>query len=169
GRVRIVRQVLTESCLLAAMGGVLGLVAARFGATMLMRIMVAGTRSPGPPPHLDVPVDARVLMFTAAVTVLAALLFGLMPAIAAIVSGPARALRQNGSAPTRSRRVFGDGLVVAQVAISPALLSVSQVFVAHLRDLRDRSLGFDRNGVPLMSVNASRVQDRQQFAALYRD
>ncbi|HEY0874385.1 MAG TPA: ABC transporter permease [Vicinamibacterales bacterium] len=169
GRLRIVRQVLTESCLLAAMGGVLGLVAARFGATMLMRIMVAGTRSPGPPPHLDVPLDARVLMFTAAVTVLAALLFGLMPAIAAIVSGPARALRQNGSAPTRSRRVFGDGLVVAQVAISLALLSVSQLFVTHLRDLRDRSLGFDRNGVLLMSVNASRVQDRQQLAALYRD
>ncbi len=169
GRFRIVRQVLTESLLLAAMGGVLGIVGARFGATLLMRIMMSGTRSPGPSPHLDIPLDARVLMFTVAVTVLAALLFGLMPAIAAFVSAPAPALRQSGAAQPRSRRVFGNGLVVAQVAISLALLSVSQLSIAHLRHLRDRSLGFDRNGVLLISINTSRAQNRQQLAALYRE
>ena len=169
GRFRIVRQVLTESLLLAAMGGVLGIVAARFGATMLMRIIMSGTLSPGPSPRLDIPLDARVLMFTVAVTVVAALLFGLMPAIAAFVSAPAPALRQSGAAQPRSRRVFGNGLVVAQVAISLALLSVSQLSIAHLRHLRDRSLGFDRNGVLLMSINTSRAQNRQQLAALYRD
>jgi predicted permease len=169
GRFRIVRQVLTESLLLAAMGGALGIVGARFGATMLMRIMMSGTRSPGPSPHLDVPLDARVLMFTVALTVLAALLFGLMPAIAAFVSAPARALRQTGAAQPRSRRAFGNGLVVAQVAISLALLSVSQLSIAHLRHLRDRSLGFDRNGVLLISIDTSRAQNRQQLAALYRD
>ena len=169
GRFRIVRQVLTESLLLAAMGGVLGIVGARFGATMLMRIMMSGTRSPGPPPRLDIPLDARVLTFTVAVTVLAALLFGLMPAIAAFVSAPAPALRQSGAAQPRSRRVFGNGLVVAQVAISLALLSVSQLSIAHLRHLRDRSLGFDRNGVLLISIITSRAQNRQQLAALYRD
>jgi predicted permease len=169
GRVRIVRQVLTESLLIAAMGGALGVVGARFGATMLMRIMIAGTRSIGPPPRLDIPLDARVLTFTAAVTVLAALLFGLMPAIAAFVSAPAPALRQSGAAQPRSRRVFGNGLVVAQVAISLALLSVSQLSIAHLRHMRDRSLGFERNGVLLMSVNVARAQDRRALAALYRD
>jgi predicted permease len=169
GRLRIVRQVLTESLLLAAMGGALGIVGARFGATMLMRIMMSGTRSPGPSPHLDIPLDARVLMFTVAVTVLAALLFGLMPAIAALVSAPAPALRQSGAAQPRSRRVFGNGLVVAQVAISLVLLSVSQLSIAHLRHLRDRSVGFDRNGVLLISINTSRAQNRQQLAALYRD
>ena len=81
GRFRIVRLVLTESLLLASMGGVLGVVAARFGATMLMRIMLSGTRSLGPAPHLDISLDARVLTFTIGVTVLAALLFGLVPAI----------------------------------------------------------------------------------------
>jgi putative ABC transport system permease protein len=165
GRSRIVRQVLTESLLLAAMGGVLSIVAARFGATTLMWIMMSGTRSPGPSPHLDVPLDARVLMFTVAVTVLAALLFSLMPAIAAFVSAPAPTLRQTGAAQPRSRGVFGNGLVVAQVAISLALLSVSQLSIAHLHHLRDRSLGFDRNGVLLMSINTSRAQNR----ALYRD
>ena len=76
GPLRIVRQVLTESLLLAAMGGVLGIVCARLGATMLMRIMMSDARSPGPSPHLDIPLDARVLMFTVAVTVLAALSSG---------------------------------------------------------------------------------------------
>jgi predicted permease len=161
--------VLTESLLIAAMGGVLGVVGARFGATMLMRIMIAGTRSPGPPPRLDIPLDARVLTFAIAVTVLAALLFGLMPAIAAFVSAPAPALRQTSAAQPRSRRVFGNGLVVAQVAISLALLSVSQLSIAHLRHMRDRSLGFERNGVLLMSVNVTRGQDPRELAALYRD
>jgi putative ABC transport system permease protein len=169
GRFRIVRQVLTESLLLAAMGGVLGIVAARFVATMLMRIIMSGTFSIGPSPRLDIPLDARVLMFTITVTVLAALLFGLMPAIASLVSAPAPALRQSGAAQPRSRRLFGNGLVVAQVAISLALLSVSHLSIAHLRHLRDRSLGFDRNSVLLISINTSRAQNRQQLAALYRD
>ncbi len=169
GRFRIVRQVLTESLVLAAMGGVLGIVGARFGASLLIRIVTSGTLALGPSPRPDIPLDARVLMFTVAVTVLAALLFGLMPAIAALVSAPAPALRQNGSAQPRSRRVFGNGLVVAQVAISLAILSVSQLSIAHLRDLSDRSLGFDRDGVLLISVNTSRAQNRQQLAALHRD
>ena len=169
GRVRIVRQVLTESMLLAVMGGVLGIVAARLGATTLIRILMSGTLSVGPSPRLDIPLDARILVFTATVTVVAALLFGLMPAIAAFVSSPALSLRQSGAAQPRSRRVFGNGLVVAQVAISLALLSVSQLSIAHLRHLRDRSLGFDRHGVLLMSINTPRAQNRQQLAALYRD
>jgi predicted permease len=60
-------------------------------------------------------------------------------------------------------------LVVAQVAISLALLSVSQLSITHLRHLRDRSLGFDRNGVLLLSINTSRAQSQQQLAGLYRD
>jgi putative ABC transport system permease protein len=169
GRFRIVRQVVTEALLLASMGGILGLIAARFGATMLMRIVTSGTRSPGAPLHLEIPLDARVLAFTIGVTVLGALVFGLAPAIAAFVSGPAPILRRAGGAQPRSRRVFGNALVVAQVAISLALLSVSQLYTAHLHHLRDRSLGFDRERVLVMSVDTSRAQNREQLAALYQD
>ena len=94
GRLRMVRQVLTESLLLASIGGALGLVGARFGATILTRIMTSGTQSLGPSPRLEIPLDARVLTFTIGVTLLAALVFGLAPAIAAFVSAPASALRQ---------------------------------------------------------------------------
>ena len=169
GRIRMVRQVLTESLLLASIGGVLGLVGARSGATILARIMSSGTQSLGPAPRLEIPLDARVLTFTIGVTLLAALVFGLAPALAAFASRPASALRSGGGAQTKSRRVFGNGLVVTQIAISLALLSVSQLYIGHLRHLRDRSLGFDRGRVLLMSVNTSRAQNRERLAALYQE
>ena len=169
GRSRIVRQLLTESLLLASMGGALGLVGAQFGAAMLMRTVISGTRSLAPPLRLAIPLDARALTFTIGVTVLAALVFGLAPAIAAFVSAPASALRQGGGGQPRSRSAFGNGLVVAQVAISLALLSLSQLYIGHLLHLHDRSLGFDRDRVLLMSVNTSRARNGEQLSALYHD
>jgi predicted permease len=169
GRFRIMRQMLTESLLLASIGSMLGIICARFGATVLMRIMISGTRSPGASPRLEIPLDARVLPFTIGVTVLAALVFGLAPAVVAFVSTSSSVLRQGGGAPRRSRRVFGHALVVAQVALSMALLSVTQLYIGHLRHLRDRSLGFDREGVLLLSVSTPRGQTRDQLAALYKD
>ena len=76
--------------------------------------------------------------FTIGDTLLAALVFGLMPAIVAFMSAPASARRQ-GAEPTRARQVFGNGLVVAQAAISMALLSVSKLYMGDLRHLRDES------------------------------
>jgi predicted permease len=169
GRFRIVRQVMTESLLLASIGGMLGLIGARFGATLLMRIVTSGTQSRGAPLDLGVTLNARVLAFTLGVTVLAALLFGLAPALVRFVSAPALALRRGAGAQLRPRSVFGHGLVVAQVAVSLALLSVGQLYIAHLSHLRDRSLGFDRDRVLLMSVDTSRGQNREQLAALYKD
>jgi predicted permease len=169
GRIRIVRQLLTEALLLASMGGVLGLVAARFGATTLMRIVTSGTQSLGAPYGLEIALDARVLSFTIGVTMLAALVFGLAPAITAFASVPATSLRTGGGVHTERRRTVGNGLVVAQVAISLALLSVSELYVTHLRDLRGPSLGFNSDGVLLLSVNSPRAQNRDQLAALYHD
>jgi putative ABC transport system permease protein len=169
GRVRVVRQLLTESLLLAAAGGVVGLVGARFGATVLMGIVSAGTRSPNAPPPLAIPLDARVLLFTVGVTVVATIIFGFAPAIAAYVSAPARPLRQVGGTQPRSPRILGNGLVVAQIAISLALLSVSQLYITHLGDLRHRNLGFDRDDVLLMAVNTPGTQGPEQMAALYAE
>jgi predicted permease len=110
-----------------------------------------------------------VLAFTVLATAAAALAFGLAPAVAAFASAPADALRHGRGGQPRSRRMFGNGLVVGQVAISLTLLSVAQLYIGHLRDLRGPSLGFDRDGVLLISVNNARAQNRQQLAALYRD
>jgi predicted permease len=170
-RFRIVRQVLTESLLLSLAGSLLGVVGAHFGATVLVRIMTSGNRLIGAPPRLDVPIDASVLMFTAGTAVLAAVLFGLAPAWTAFASAPASAMRvTGGTGHARSGRRFGSGLVVAQVALSLALLSVAGLFVRHLSNLRNRDLGFDRTSVLLLSVDTTRVvHDREHLAQLYRE
>jgi predicted permease len=158
GRLRIVRQVLTESLLLSIAGGLLGVASAYFSAGALLGILISGTRLIGPPPRLDVSLNTTVLAFTAAVTIGAAMLFGAVPAWTAFVSAPASALRTNtGTGQFPSRRRFGSGLVVAQIALSLALVSVSDLYIGHLSHLRDRSLGFDRNSVLLVSVDATRT------------
>jgi predicted permease len=157
GRLRIVRQILTESLLLSVAGSLLGVIGAYFGADMLVRIMASGTQLLGPAPHLDLPIDGSVLAFTTAVTVVAAVLFGAAPAWAACTSAPAPVLHGRGRAGHAGRRrVFGNGLVVTQVALSLVLLSVSQLYLGHLSSLRNRSLGFDRDSVLLVSVDPAR-------------
>jgi predicted permease len=153
GRLRIVRQLLTESLLLSAAGGVVGVLGAPVAAGLLLRFVTAGTRSPGPIPQPEVALDMRVLIFAAGATLAAALLCGLAPSIAAFRSPPMATLRAGGSGiPPRSRRVFGSGLVAAQVALSLSLITVGAMCLAHLAGLRDRSLGFDRRSVLLVSL-----------------
>jgi predicted permease len=156
GRFRIIRQALTESLLLSAAGGVLGIAAAPVGAGLLLRIVTSGTRSLGTTPHLHVALDARVLLFTIGVTTSAAVLFGLAPSLAMAGSASLPTLRTGTSGtPPPSRRLFGSALVVAQVALSLSLVSVGGLYVAHLAGLRDRNLGFDRHGVLLVSMAPS--------------
>lgn len=170
GRFRIVRQMLTESLLLATAGGLLGVLGAYVGADLLVRMMISGTWMMGPPPRLDVTIDAPVLIFTTGVTVLAALLFGLAPAWSAFASAPASALRETGAAgQTRSRRLFGNGLVVAQVAMSLVLLTMS-LYIGHLASLRGRSLGFDRTSVLLVNLEKAPVDDQPESRThLYKE
>jgi predicted permease len=171
-RLRILRQVLTESVLLAGLGAGIGILGARAGAALLLGIMTSGTRSPssGSPPRIDLVLDWRVLLFTTLAAVAAAIVFGIAPAWSALSSAPAVDLRASAAVgPARSRKLFGNGLVVAQVAASVVLLTVSDLYIGHLARLRDSSLGFDRSSVLLVSVNAGTVdreRARQRFADL---
>lgn len=170
GRLRIVRQALTESLLLAIAGGVLSAVVAPAGARLLLRTVTSGTRMLGGIPQLHIGLDVRALCFTAAVTLGAALFFGLAPALTAFGSVPiAELCAGRGGTSPRSRRRFGSVLVVAQVALSLALVSVGQLYVAHLGALRDQSLGFDRRGVLLVSVNASAGGRSREAASVRYD
>lgn len=170
-RLRIMRQLLTESLLLSAIGSLIGVIGAYFGTRVLVRIMVSGTRLVGTAPSLDVPVDAPVLLFTAGAAVLAAVLFGVVPAWAAFASAPASSVRVTGaSREPGSRRLFGNGLVVAQVALSLLLLSVAGVYIRHLSTLRSANLGFDRTSVLLVSLDtASSTGDREQSVHVRKD
>jgi predicted permease len=172
-RMRLWRQVLAESLLLSATGGVIGIALAYVGAATLIRILLSGRPIVGLPQQLtiDVQPDLRVLLFTAGASVLTGVLFGLVPAWNAFASAQISTLRDGGTVgERRSRRLVGRGLVVAQVALSVVMLSAAGLLVTHLSNLRNLNLGFDRDSVLLMTLDATRSgYERQQLSGLYRD
>ena len=159
-RFRIVRQVLAESLLLSTAGALAGIVLAYFGASVLVRILASGRQVPGLPPAIEIPVriDAHVLLFTTAIAFAAGLLFGLAPALRAT------------SSPGLSRRSWGKSLVVAQVALSTVLLSGTGIMVRYLWGLRNVDLGFGRDHVLLVSLDAARSgYDAARLSRAYQE
>ena len=142
-RSRLIRQLLTESVLLASLGAGAGLLLARWGATLLLRMVSSGpTTIP-----LDVHIDLSVLTFTIGVTFLTGILFGLAPAIRAtrvdlnnILRGTSRSISGGRGS---SRVPLGKLLVGIQVAISLLLLVSAGLFVRSLQKLTSIPLGYD--------------------------
>jgi predicted permease len=173
GRARLIRQALAEPLLLSAVGGLIGIALAYGGAQTLVRIMLSGReflRLPQPI-VIEAQPDLNVLLFTAAVAVVTALLFGSAPAWHALTAAPASSLRAHGAAgETRSRRLFGKGLVVAQVALSVALLSAAGLFVQHLSSLRNQDFGFERTSLMLITLDPARSgYSREQLFSPYQN
>jgi len=172
GRLRLARQVLTESLLLSLAGTALGVGIAYVGADALLGLMYSGRLPPGWPQHLEIHVapDLRVLLFTAGIAVLTGVLFGLAPAWSAFRSAPISVLRQIGSAGVRkSGRRFGQGLVAAQVALSVVLLTAAGVCVGYLSSLRNVNTGFERDSVLLVTLNPQGSgYNRTQLTVLYK-
>lgn len=170
GHFRLARQVLTESLLLSAVGSLLGVYVAYFGAGVLAKIIVA-ERRPGPPLEFHLRADMHVLLFTAAITLLTILLSGLVPALRAMRTAPASSLRQaGGTSETRPRRLFGKTLVVAQVALSVVLLSAAGLFVRHLLNLRHLDLGFHPDHVLLVTLDPEGSgYDDEHLSLAYQD
>lgn len=125
GRSRVLRQLLTESLLLACLGGVAGLLSGTWAARALVALAPAGL-----PGMDDLGLDWRVLAFTAAVSLGASLVFGLTPAIPALAIAPNQALKQGRSAPRSGQRsVFRNAVVVAEIALSVVLLAGAGLLV----------------------------------------
>ncbi|HEX3702136.1 MAG TPA: ABC transporter permease [Vicinamibacterales bacterium] len=172
GRLRVIRQVLTESLLLSTLGGGCGVLLAYFGAHALVTIIGSGRSPVGMPQPLQIPVhlDLPVLAFAAGAAITTTVLSGLVPAWHAFVSAPSSSLREIGTAAeTRRWRRFGRGLVVAQVALSVILLSGAALFVRHLTDLRTVGLGFQSQSVLQITLDWSRSgYNREQIGASSR-
>lgn len=173
GRIRLLRQVLAESLLLSTAGGVLGVVLASAGAGTLVRIVLSGREFLRSPQRIEIQTqpDGQMLMFTTAVVVLTALLFGAAPAWHALTSAPVSSLRTSGAAgETRKRRLFGRSLVVAQVALSVLLLSAATMFAQHLSNLRNQELGFQRASLLLVTTDSTTGGSaNDQLFASYRN
>jgi predicted permease len=173
GRLRLARQLVTESLVLSLLGCVPGILLAYVGATALVAMVASGRQPQGVPLRLGLnfQIDWAVLLFNAGVAVLSGALFGLVSAWNAFASAPVSAMREAGhTSETPSRRLFGKMLVVSQVAVSIVLLSAAGLFVAHLSTLRNVGLGFERDSVLLVSLDRSRSgYQPAQLAALNRE
>jgi predicted permease len=148
GGARLVRQMLTESVLLAAIGGAVGLLFAQWAEVALLRMVSAGN---GQVP-LDLHPDGKILAFTLSVSVLTGILFGLAPALRAthvdlnsVLKAAARVF--SGTAARPGRMPIGKVLVIAQVALSLLLLVVAGLFVRSFRNLSEANLGYDRDHI----------------------
>src|SRR5215831_2046883 len=166
GRFRLIRQLLTESLLLAASGGALGLALAWW----IIRFILALMASRRTPVSLNVTLDARALMFTAAVSVLACILFGLAPAWRATAVDLTPALKDgSSSADGGARLTAGKSLVVLQVALSLSLLITAGLFVRSLGKLYTLDAGFKKENVLLVSTDPRMIgYQGKQVAAIYQ-
>ncbi len=151
GRGRLVRQLLTESLLVALLGGVVGLVFASWAGGILVRLL--STRSNAV--RLDLSVDARLLAFTLAVSTATAVLFGLAPAWRATRVDPHAAMQATGRsvAEGHSRPTLGRALVVGQIALSLVLVLGAGLMLGTFRGLATLDPGFSSEGVLLASVD----------------
>ena len=144
-RGRIIRQLLTESLLLAFAGAAAGLLLAHWFSAGLIALLNTGRGEI----ILPVSLDLRVLAFTAAVAVLSGLLFGLAPALRSTRVDVYPQLKQSGVAATRgsARFLSGKTLVGGQVALCLLLLVAAGLMLRTLQRLQRVNLGFDRDNL----------------------
>ncbi|HXF28156.1 MAG TPA: ABC transporter permease [Bryobacteraceae bacterium] len=155
-RLRVVRQLLTESLLLALPGGILGLGVAAAGTRFLLWLLAGGRQDFS----LRAGLDWGMLGFTVAVALATGIVFGLAPAIAATRVDLTPALKEShASAPRgRGKRVgLGRILVVAQIALSLLLVLGAAIFVRTLANLHSVAIGFNQENLLTFSLDASQA------------
>jgi len=165
-RYRLIRQVLVESIILSIVGGAAGMFVAWQSSGLLIQLVFRGSSV--------VPIDTTpspaVLWFTLGVSVLAGILFGLVPALATSRSSPSSMLRSLGRSATgrsmRPQRV----LLVAQIALSVVLLTAAGLMAQSLRNLTSQGFGFQVDGAVSAAVDANfGGYAPEKLAALYAD
>ena len=174
GRGVLIQQMLVEGLLLAMASSALGLFAARWGTRILLAtVSASNTRSSI---AIDTAPNARVLAFTAAMTLACVLLFGLLPAFRATRVDLATSLRSQGRNLMGAARVgggripFGRALVVAQIALSMLLLIGGGLLVHSMQQLLHSDIGADRDHLVAVRVRTARTQySGARLAQLRRD
>ncbi len=150
-RTRLIRQLLTECILLSSAGALLGMLFARWGNDVLLRYISTGRQTV----FLDLSLNLRVLVFTAAVAVLTGILFGVLPAFRSTRVSLTSAMKGSRAvkSDTRMRFRLGKWMVASQIALSLVLLVSAGLFLRSMVKLATLDVGFDRNGVLLVNTN----------------
>jgi predicted permease len=155
-RSRLIRQLLTESLLLSSVGGVLGIAVAYWSKSLL-------------PFGQDAPIDLRVILFVASVTVLTGILFGLVPAFRATGVDLASAMKESSRSVAGRRTWLSKSLLVVQVALSIVLLIGAGLFLRTLYNLRGVDVGFNASNLLMFRINPQANQyQADRIPALYQ-
>ncbi len=168
GRGRLIRQLLTESMLLSSLGAALGVLFARWGARMLVSSLSSWRQEV----FLDLDLNPRILGFTVVAAMLTGLLCGLAPACRATSLAPHAGLKEDrhGLTAGRAGNRLGMMLVVAQVALSLALLVGAGLLLRSFRNLLTLDAGFESSHVLMAEVDIRRAQyPKAQRAALFEE
>jgi putative ABC transport system permease protein len=165
-RWRIVRQLLTESVLLAAVGGVIGLLLAIWGKDILLSL------APEDLPRVrDAALDGRVLAFTAGITLLTGLIFGLVPALQASKPNLNETLKDAGRGSTEGgrRHLIRSALVVFEVATALVLLVGAGLMIKSFLRLQNVSPGFNPDNALMVKIALPRQKYKEpdQQTAFY--
>ncbi len=170
GRGRLIRQLLTESLILAVAGGALGLLAAEWGTKLLIALFFRGIEYV----PIQTSPDVRVLVFTLALSCAAALTFGLLPAfrttsqISPVIKGASPGVK--GSGPASGSIGMGALLIVCEVALSIVVLAVAGTFARSLANLSTQEFGFARDRVLVINVDTAHAgYDYNRLSTLYRE
>jgi len=149
-RARLMRQSLTECLLLGVLGGAFGLLLAFAGTRILVSLVSSGNQTI----HLPLRPDWRVLVFTAGLSLLTTILFGLAPAFRATRIRVADTLK-DAARGTANQQRGGPGkiLVIAQVAVAMVLLISASLFVRTLYNLRTQDVGYDPDHLVMMGLD----------------
>jgi macrolide transport system ATP-binding/permease protein len=168
GRLRVIRQLLTESVLLASIGGVLGVFVALLSIRFLTVLLASGSR------HVTIAAELNwhVLAVAAALSLLTGLLFGLAPALQATGLDLIPALKETRANQLRHRgRVnVSQMLIVGQIAVALLMLVAAGLFVRTLSNLESVELGYNRENVLLFQVDARKAGHRDpEISSFYGD
>ncbi|MGB7134913.1 MAG: ABC transporter permease [Acidobacteriaceae bacterium] len=152
-RSRLIRQTLTESLLLAALGGVGGVLLGRAGSSLLASVNLSSDL----PIRVDFPFDWHVLIFSMVVAAVAGLVVGMVPAVRLARANLNLVLREGGRGIAGRSHRFRDALVTVQVAAALLLLIVAGLFTRTLAQSEHADLGFNPNHVLTMMMDPSEI------------
>jgi predicted permease len=166
-RWRMVRELLSESLLLAAAGSICGLLL----AFAISRMLVTFISTEQNQIFLDLGMDWRVLAFTTGLAALTTVSFGLAPALRATQAEPAALLQSGSRGATIGRERFSlrRTLIVSQVSLSVVLLMGALLFVRSLRNLTALNVGFQQTGILVANVDFTRLQLPEQRYTEYKN
>ncbi|HEY5491642.1 MAG TPA: ABC transporter permease, partial [Gemmatimonadaceae bacterium] len=159
-RGRLIRQLLTESIVIALLGGAAALFVAIWGSTALRQMLLPEVRWAGST------FDLRLAAFTATTAFLAGVASGLAPALQASRPDLTNALKAGGHGGAAHRSPLRTGLLVTQAALSVVLLAVAGLFVRSLHSVEATNLGFDADQLVFASVAYGRAHEPEAAAKL---